>query len=261
MTAQFMQRQQPVTYGRKHLIAMGKATSRAIHSDQQHDVRVVHVVDDDHKYRKSLIDLLESVDLRVNGHASPIEFLNSFDEQRAGCIVLDIRMPGMSGLEVHEHLLSRNVATPVIFLTGHGEVGIVVQAMKNGAVEVFEKTVSEQDLLDAVQAAVRSEAERQLHVESVRRLLARFQQLTPREQEILAQVATGRSSQQIADHLQGLKRKTVETHRASIMRKMKAPNVAGLVRMYFDLRRAGAVKAPSGYDELLEQEDHTYPDE
>ncbi|MCA9115295.1 MAG: response regulator transcription factor [Planctomycetaceae bacterium] len=218
----------------------------AVCQSEHDDRRVVYLVDNDEGFRESMVDLLKSVELDVIDFASPLDFLEEFEPERAGCIMLDIRMPEMSGLDLHTRLHERDVRTPVIIITGYGEVSTAVQALKSGAVEYIEKSDSEHKLLDRVQAAMRADAERRVLESALKETLIRYKQLTPREREILAQVATGRSSREIADYLKELKQKTVEAHRARIMRKMEAPNVAGLVRMYLQLRENGLVDDPLG---------------
>lgn len=209
-------------------------------ADAQDD-RVVYLVDDDPDFLSSLAELLRTIDLSVEAYASPDAFLHGFVPERAGCIVLDIRLPRMSGLELYDHLVSKGVQTPVIILTGFAEVSTAVQALKNGVVEYLEKVTSSQVLLDHVQHAMRSDMERRTRIEAARETREHYEQLTPRERQILSQVARGLTSQQIADNLRELKRKTVEAHRARIMRKMKATNVAGLVRKYLELCQTGVV--------------------
>ena len=213
-------------------------------SESAADERIVYIVDDEQAVRDSLVALLQSVSIHAEAYESPASFLHSFVPDQAGCIVLDVRLPGMSGLELHEHLLQQGIQTPVIILTGYAEVGTAVQALKNGVVEFLEKVTSDQQLLDHVQQAMRDDARRRARRESARETRGYYERLPRRERQILAQVATGRTSQQIADHLQELKRKTVEAHRARIMRKMKAVNVADLVRKYLELRQTGAVNDP-----------------
>lgn len=217
-------------------------------SETEND-RVVYVVDDDQDFRTSLVTLLKSVDLLVEDFPTPAAFLSQFVPSRAGCILLDLRLPGMSGLELYEQLVRQDVLTPVIILTGHADVPTAVQALKGGVVEYLEKVTGAQALLDHVQLAMRNDAGRRRKLAAVRDTIAAYQQLTKRERQILALVASGQTSQEIADNLKALKRKTVEAHRARIMRKMNATNVADLVRKYLALRQAGAV------DDVLPEND------
>ena len=220
---------------------MTEVTDASNVTAENDDQCVVYLVDDNEMFRESLVYLLESVDLRVIAFSSPDAFLAEFVPERAGCILLDIRMPGLSGIDLHEKLVERGVRAPVIIITGHGEVETAVRALTNGAAGYIEKSDSQQEVIDRVQSALRDDADRRSRERSLDLMLQRFLRLTPREREILAQVATGRSSRQISEHLQELKQKTVEAHRARIMRKMDAPNVAGLMRMYLQLRAAGLV--------------------
>jgi two-component system response regulator FixJ len=190
----------------------------------------VHVVDDDDSLRRSLQWLLESVGLTVETFSSAADFLARYRRGAPGCILLDLRMPGLSGLELHESFAEEGISLPVIFLTGHGDVPAAVRAMKGGAVDFLEKPFRDHELLESIHAALqRDQDEREGRTER-ESILARRSTLTPREGEVLQLVVNGASNKVIASEL-GLSLKTVETHRSRVMRKMAAPSLAELVRM------------------------------
>jgi FixJ family two-component response regulator len=189
----------------------------------------VVVVDDEESVRLSLTALLESVGLTVRSFARPADVLQA-PLARPGCVVLDIRMPGMSGLEVFERLRERFPDVPIVFITGHGEVSTAVRAMKAGALDFLEKPFSHQELLDLVQEALDREAKRAAARADAEDILARLAQLTARELKVLELIIAGMSSKMIASEL-GISVKTVEAHRTSTMSKMRAKNAAELVRL------------------------------
>lgn len=192
--------------------------------------QIVFVVDDDEPVRDALRLLLKSARLPVQDYASPAEFLQCYDPQQAGCLVLDIHMPGLNGLQLQDELSRRGGVIPIIFITGHGDISMAVQAMKQGAVEFLQKPFRDEDLLAAIHKAFerdRQGRERQGESHEVRR---RYGTLTPREKEIMQKVAAGLSSKQIAYELD-ISQRTVEIHRGSVMNKMQADSVAGLVKM------------------------------
>lgn len=190
----------------------------------------VFVIDDDESIREALKDLLESVGLRVETFASAPEFLQSRNSDVPSCLVLDIRMPGLSGLDLQREMAEANIHTPIIFITGHGDIPMTVRAMKAGAVEFLTKPFRDQDLLDAIQQALdRDRAARQEQAETAE-LRSRFDSLTPRESEVFALVITGLLNKQIALQL-GTSEITIKQHRHQVMRKMHADSFAELVRM------------------------------
>lgn len=190
----------------------------------------VFVVDDDEDVRNGLRWLIESVDQRVETFGSAEEFVSAYREDLAGCLVLDVRMPGMGGMGLLEGLSSRGIFLPVIILTGHGDVPMAVRAMKAGALDFVEKPYTDQDLLDKVQTALKQDA--RLREERAQRatIEARLAQLTPREHEVLDRLVQGQANKVIAVEL-GISDRTVETHRKMVMEKMQARSVADLVQM------------------------------
>ena len=192
---------------------------------------IVFVVDDDASVRQALKNLLQSVDLRVEAFGSTADFLKSkFLDSTAACLVLDIRLPGISGLDFQAELAKQNIHIPIIFITGHGDIPMTVRAMKAGAVEFLTKPVREQDLLDAVQVALERDRRRRALDNAVHELRAHFDALTAREQEVMRFVTAGQLNKQIAAELH-LSEVTVKVHRGSVMKKMGARSLADLVRM------------------------------
>ena len=191
---------------------------------------VVFVIDDDPSMRGALDNLLSSVGLDVRVFPSPQEFLCTDRPDAPGCLVLDVRLPGMSGLAVQQELANVGIALPVIFISGHADVPISVRAMKAGAVEFLTKPFHEQELLDAVHVAIDRDGVRRREAGRAAELHARFGTLSPREREVMALVAAGRANKQIAGEL-GVSLVTVKVHRGHVMRKMVARSIADLVRM------------------------------
>jgi RNA polymerase sigma factor (sigma-70 family) len=199
-------------------------------SDSSLTKAVVFVVDDDHAMRNSLKWLIESVGVQVESFASADEFLAQYQPGRAGCLVLDVRMPGMSGLDLQEYLAERNIHLPVVIITGHGDVPMAVRAMKGGAIDFIEKPFNDEVLLDAIRRAIAyEEQQRSQHVEHLQ-IQERLSHLTPREYEVMEMVTEGKSNKEIANAL-GVSAKTIEAHRARVMEKMQAGSLAELVRM------------------------------
>jgi FixJ family two-component response regulator len=198
--------------------------------DQSEAHGVVFVIDDDDAVRDALKRLLGSVGLQAETYASASEFLHSRRPDISSCLVLDVRLPGLSGLDFQSELAKQHIHLPIIFLTGHGDVPMSVKAMKAGAVEFLIKPFREQDLLDAVQIALARDRERRENDKMTSSLRARFDSLTPREQEIIALVASGLMNKQIAAEI-GVSEVTVKVHRGNVMRKMGAKSLADLIRM------------------------------
>ena len=194
----------------------------------------VFIVDDDDAVRRFLTGLIQSIDLKVEAYASAKDFLDAYRPGRPGCLLLDVRMPGMSGLELQRELAERSIELQVVILTGHGNVPVAVQAMKAGAVDFIEKPFNNELLLDRIQRAVaeslRSGSEREKHGETLRRLGT----LTPRERQVFDLVVAGETNKGIAHRL-AISGKTVEIHRANVMRKMRARSLASLVHMAVSL--------------------------
>lgn len=204
---------------------------------------LIHLVDDDAAVREGLALLIGTVGLRVQAWADPQAFLDRHDREAIGAVVLDVRMPGLGGLQVLETLRAQGADQPVVMLTGHGTVAMCRRAFKGGAAEFLEKPVDDQQLLDALQAAVR------LHVGSRQRLQAdreardRYAQLSPREREVLGLVVAGLTNKEIGRAL-ALSPRTVETHRAHVFGKLGAPSLAQLILRYAQLADDDAAAPP-----------------
>ncbi|MCE9641514.1 MAG: response regulator [Betaproteobacteria bacterium] len=188
------------------------------------------MVDDDQAVARSLRWLIESVRLKVETFASAQAFLDGYDAAKPGCLVLDVRMPGMSGIELQERLTAQRIRVPIIFITGHGDVQMAVRAVQAGAFDFIEKPFNDQDLLDRMQRAISFDSERRERDTQRAQLGALFTSLTPREREVMDLVVEGMSNKAVANTL-GLSAKTVEVHRAKVMEKMNARSVSDLVRM------------------------------
>lgn len=191
---------------------------------------VVFVVDDDASLRESLEDLIGSVGLRVETFASAQEFLRSKRPDVPGCLVLDVRLKGLSGLDLQKRMVDANMEIPIIFITGHGDVPMTVQAMKAGAVEFLTKPFRDQDLLDAIQQALERDCIARDQRATIEELHSRYRSLTPREREVMTLVVAGLLNKQIAGDL-GTSEASVKVHRQHVMEKMGAGSLAELVRM------------------------------
>ncbi len=219
------------------------------------EAATVFVVDDDPAVRKSLRWLIESIGLHVKTYGSGSEFLDEYDPQKPGCLVLDVRMPGMSGLELQERLSERGRCVPIIVMTAFGDVPMAVRAMKYGAVHFFEKPVKDQELLDHIQAALEDDLkwrERDQQDQSIR---DRYNLLTRRECEVLGHVVDGNSSKEIGGKL-GVSFKTVEAHRAKIMKKMAADSVPHLIRMVLTISNPDAATESPAAGDSAASNDH-----
>ena len=190
----------------------------------------VVVIDDDQSVREALQGLLQSVGLRVALFSSVRQFLDSNRMDLPGCLVLDVRLPGKSGLDFHDDLIKANVPLPVIFISGHADVPMSVRAMKAGAVEFLTKPVRHQDLLDAINRAIEHDRARRQEAQVVGQLRARFETLTVRERDVMRLVTAGRLNKQIAAEI-GLSEATVKLHRGQLMRKLKVQSLAELIRI------------------------------
>ena len=191
---------------------------------------LVIVIDDDALVREAIADLLRSVSLQTKVFASVPEFLEWKMPDGPSCLVLDVRLPGLSGLDLQAELNKAKVQIPIVFVTGHGDIPMTVRAMKGGAVDFLGKPFRDQDMLDAVQAGLERDRLRRKSAANASKLASAFDGLTPREQEIMKMVTVGRMNKQIAGEI-GVSEVTVKFHRGNIMRKMGAKSVAELVRM------------------------------
>lgn len=201
------------------------------------DSPCVFIIDDDASIRRSVQDLLSSVALDSQAFATPQEFLQSTRAARPGCLVLDVRLPGTSGLDFQGELAQAGVTLPIIFLSGHGDVPLTVRAMKSGAVEFLTKPFRPQELLDAVQQALERDRTLRARRGETAELRHRYQTLTPREREVMELVVTGLLNKQIAARL-GTGEHTVKIHRSRVMVKMKADSLAALIHMADRLKSA-----------------------
>ena len=201
----------------------------------------VFVVDDDESMREALRSLFRSVKLRVETFGSTADFLRSKLADVASCLVLDVRLPGISGLDFQAELAKANINIPIIFMTGHGDIPMSVKAMKAGAIDFLTKPFRDQDMLDAVQSGLEQNRDRRRRSSDSSKLKASFDSLTAREQEIMGLVTAGLMNKQIAGEV-GISEVTVKLHRGNVMRKMGAKSLADLVRMAdaLGLRRSGS---------------------
>jgi len=190
----------------------------------------VFVVDDDQAMRSSLKWLIESIGMQVKTYGSADEFLSGYFPGQAGCLLLDVRMPGMSGLDLQAHLAREDSRLPVIIITGHGDVSMAVKAMKSGAVDFIEKPFHDEELLTSIRNALEFDEKRRALQSRRAEIAVRLAELTPREHEVMEMVTEGRANKEIATVL-GVSAKTVEAHRARVMDKMGAGSLAELVRM------------------------------
>jgi len=190
----------------------------------------VYIVDDDEAVRDSLRWLLEANSYRVRAYSSAEAFLAEYDEQHAGVLIVDVRMPGMSGLELQEHLIARKSPMPIVFITGHGDIPMAISTMKKGAVDFLEKPFDETALGEIVSRMFEQANQRLSQAKAVRQHEAMLARLTTREQQVLERIVAGRLNKQIADDL-GISIKTVEAHRANIMEKLQVTTVADLMKV------------------------------
>ena len=196
---------------------------------------IVYIVDDDEAIRAALRLLLKSVGLAATTLPSAQDFLASYNPQQPGCLILDVRMPGMSGLELQQQLNLRGAIIPVIFITGHGDVPMAVEAMQQGAFDFLQKPFRDQDLIDRIQRALAKDQAERAQLRERDRIKERLESLTAREREVLDLVTSGKPNKIMAADL-GVSQRTVEIHRSRVMEKMGASSLAQLVRMVLDLK-------------------------
>jgi len=192
--------------------------------------QTIFVVDDEPDVRAALGMLIKSVGLKPEIYETPQDYLDAYDPERPGCLVLDMRMPGMSGLDLQAKLASMGLHPPIIMISGHGEIPNAVQAVQSGAIDFLQKPVSDQLLLDRIQQALRLDTENRKNFIECRELEMRYTLLTPREREVLEGVIAGKLNKTIADEL-NVSTRTVEIHRAHVMEKMQAASLSALVHM------------------------------
>jgi FixJ family two-component response regulator len=208
----------------------------------KHEAPLIYLVDDDEAVRDSLSMLFESIGLAHEAYASALDFLQHYDRERLACLVADIRMPGLSGLELQQRLNEQHAEIPIIFITGHGDVPMAVTAMKSGATDFIQKPFRDQDLIDRINKALERDCERRKSRAEQNEIRSRIALLTPRETEVMQRVVRGQANKVIAMDL-GVSQRTVELHRARVMRKLKMRSLAELVHA---VDKIAGVAAPSG---------------
>jgi FixJ family two-component response regulator len=212
------------------LLVVGPPRNELKMPQQSDDIGLIHIVDDDESLRRALDTLFRSVGLKTRTYGSTRAFLDEKGDHPAECLVLDVRLPGMSGLDFQAQLGELGIRLPVILMTGHGDIPMSVRAMKAGAVDFLAKPFRDQDMLDAVTAALERDRARRSAEEGHAGIQERFATLSPREQQVMMLVTTGKMNKQVAGDL-GLSEITVKIHRGAAMRKMEARTLADLVRM------------------------------
>ncbi|WP_424630635.1 response regulator transcription factor [Bradyrhizobium sp. SYSU BS000235] len=211
-----------------------KPASRKERSGAEADQPLVIVVDDDAAVREAVQELMQSAGMECTCFASTRELLETDVLERPGCLILDVRMPGSSGLDLQLHLTTSGNPKPIVFLTGHGDIPMSVQAMKAGAVDFLTKPVRDQTLLDAVTGGIKRDLAQRADALAMRSNVERLETLTPRERQVLREVARGRVNKQIAFDL-GISEVTVKLHRSNVMRKMQAASIGELIRIWESL--------------------------
>ena len=196
---------------------------------------VVFIVDDDDAVRESLEFLMKSIDQSSESYASAKDFLNAYTD-KPGCLLLDIRMPGMSGIELQEELKKRDIHIPIIFITGHGDVPMAVKAIQAGAADFIQKPFRDQELIDRIREVLVEDSQNRADLAERSEILQRMDTLTEREREVMEQVVVGKANKVVAIDL-SVSQRTVEIHRANVMEKMKAKSLAQLVRLVMRARR------------------------
>lgn len=213
------------------------------------DSPIIYLVDDDDAVRDSLGMLFRSIGLKHEAYPSALDFLERYDRARHSCLVADIRMPGLSGLELQQRLNEQNAEMPIIFITGHGDVPMAVTAMKAGAADFIQKPFRDQDLIDRIHKALAADRERRKGRAEQDEIRARIALLTPREKEVMERVVRGQANKVIAMDL-GVSQRTVELHRARVMRKLRLRSVAELVHA---VDRIGGAEAAAASDTVASQ--------
>ena len=219
-------------------MALRKSTSRPEHMNSEPDQPLVIVVDDDDAVRDALQELMLSAGMKCACFASTRELLETDVLDGPGCLVLDVRMPGSSGLDLQRHLAASGNCKPIVFLTGHGDIPMSVQAMKAGAVDFLTKPVRDQTLIDAVVDGIKRDVAQRTDALAIKGNLDRLKTLTPRERQVLREVARGRVNKQVAFDF-GISEVTVKLHRSNVMRKMAASSIGELIRIW------GSLPAPA----------------
>jgi len=194
----------------------------------------VYLVDDDPDVREAIVFLLEAEGIRVQAHSDPREMLEAVDAQARGCLLLDVRMPGMDGLALHQALKKRGVAMPALFISGHGDIPMAVRAVNAGALDFIEKPFDDEVLLERIAHAFKLDDRRRASETGMEEVRRRMERLTPREREVLRGIVAGKLNKQIADDL-GISVRTVELHRGRVLEKLEAANAADLVRLVLPL--------------------------
>jgi len=194
----------------------------------------IFLVEDHEKIRTMLRRVLEAQELEVSDYASAEDFLSGYNREQEGCLLLDIMMPGMTGLELQTELVRQEIDLPIIFISGEADVPMAVQALHSGAFDFLTKPIDNEKLVERVREALRRAAEAKSNLESLEEVRSRYEELTPREREVMQLVAEGLANKVIANRL-SISERTVEVHRAHVMRKMKAESLADLVRMAIQL--------------------------
>lgn len=195
----------------------------------------VFIVDDDQQVRSALQLLMESVGLKVETYTSAQEYLDHFDSSRTGCLIIDVRMPGISGLDLQARLAAEKIHPPIIIITGHGDVPMAVRAVQTGAIDFIEKPFNNQSMLDSVHHAIELDARQRGESSRLQEIEANYHTLTPREKEVLQQVIEGKRNKIIAAEL-NISQSTVEAHRSRVMDKMHAATLSDLMRMALSLK-------------------------
>ena len=201
------------------------------------DELTVFIVDDDEPVRDAIGMLLDTVDIPYRGYGEAQAFLEDFDSAQTGCLVLDIRMPGMSGLELQEQLIEMKASIPIVFITGHGDIPMAVEAMRRGAVDFIRKPFRDQELLDRIHEALSVDDEQRSREADIDAVRAKVAKLTPRETEVFDRVTAGQANKVIAIEL-GISERTVEIHRSQVMQKTRVRTLADLVRLKLTLDQA-----------------------